>query len=176
MWSCFRSEYSCFGSYKGTVQWSGAAPEYAYEIGPLGYTPESSAIISSGVTAGFSNLFSGLPSNAIYDVHVRSICAPADTSSYGNALTFNTYDQGLYIDFNSECAPNGYTDISNSGTATNLADDATVYVTLPFPILYQGVLYSDVTIAENGGVLFGSNQTLFFSNAPVNGQVDGIFG
>jgi len=148
----------------GTVQWGGSAPEYIYEIGPEGYAPGSAAQISNGVTAGFLNMFTGLPSNSIFDVYVRSICAPGDTSIYGTPATFNTYNQGLFMDFNTQCAPNGFTDISNSGTATNLTDDATVNVTLPFSILYQGVLYSDVTIAENGGVLFGPNQTLFFSN------------
>ena len=155
------------------ISWTSSGTEFIVEYDNLGFTLGSG--ITQIVTPTSANL-TGLTPNSFYEAYVRVICGPGDTSAYLGPLEFNTYNQGLYMDYNSECAPNGFIDISNTGTATNLGDDAELNLTLDFPMLYQGTLYTDVTIAENGAVLFGTNQNLGFSNGLIANQVDGIFG
>ena len=60
------------------------------------------------------------------------------------------------MDWSSDCPTSGLFDISTSGTQLTLSDDDEVGISLPFPVLFQGVLMNDVTIGANGGAVLGT--------------------
>lgn len=131
------------------------ATNFQYEYGPVGFTPGMGAG-TTGMTTNNPFEVQGLTADAEYDIYVRNVCSPGDTSGYTGVATFNTYGQGLYMDHRPDCPTLGYVDISATGTANNLADDGNVGVTLPFSLFYQGQVVTDITIGNNGGLLFGT--------------------
>jgi hypothetical protein len=70
--------------------------------------------------------------------------------------TFNTYNQGVYVDWDNSCPTGGFIDISTSGTSITLNDEDEFPLPLQFPIFYQGVLYSGATIGNNGALILGT--------------------
>jgi hypothetical protein len=117
----------------------------------------------------------GLTSNSFYDIYVRSVCGPGDTSSYTGPITFNTYNQGLFMESNTDCPTVGYIDISSTGTPTNLADDGEIGVVLPFPFLYQGTLINDITIGNNGDIKLGTLTGFTSFGGNMNNLDDGLY-
>jgi hypothetical protein len=95
---------------------------------------------------------------SFYQAYVRAICTDGDSSYWTPAVSWNTYDQGQYIQFDNECPSTGFIDISANAAATsaNLAYLGETGVTLPFPFLYQGVLFTNATIGNNGGMKLGT--------------------
>jgi hypothetical protein len=154
------------------VQWlaGGAETQWEIQYGPVGFSPGNgtSVIVNTNPYT-----LTGLNQNSFYSAYVRAICTPGDSSYWAGPISFNTYGQGQYMEWNTECGP-GFTDISANGTPTNLLDDAEIGVTLPFNFLFQGVAMNNVTIADNGGIVLGTTSAqLGFGNglvsaAPVN--------
>ena len=64
-----------------------------------------------------------------------------------------------------------WVDISTTGTAVSLGDDATTTVALPFPFSYYGVDQTSVRIVSNGWLGFGGSSTAY-SNAAIPSSAD----
>ncbi|MGJ8661556.1 MAG: hypothetical protein ACSHXL_05935, partial [Bacteroidota bacterium] len=139
-----------------TFSWTPGSTEtqWATEYGPVGFTP------GTGTSALTSNntleTISSLTPNSFYHLYVRAACSPGDTSGFLGPITFNTYNQPLYMEADKACPTVGFIDIQMTGTDLNLTDDSEAGVTLPFPVLFQGALYGDMTVGNNGGLQLGS--------------------
>jgi hypothetical protein len=140
---------------EGVIDWTpvGSETEWQVEYGPQGFTPGSGTIVT--VTA-HPYTIPNLTPYGFYQAYVRAICTPGDSSYWTPSVSWNTYDQGQYIEWNSDCPTTGFIDISTTGTNANLLDDTELGITLPFPVLYQGNLFTTMTIGNNGGVVLGS--------------------
>ena len=79
----------------------------------------------------------GLTANSFYQAYIRAICSPGDTSYWTPALALNTYNQGQFLDWNSDCPASGFIDISGTGTPLNTLDDTNVGISLPCTWLVQ---------------------------------------
>ncbi|WP_343634546.1 GEVED domain-containing protein [Fluviicola sp.] len=137
--------------------WTAGGSETSWQLqyGPPGFvlgTGDSVVATTNPFTLG------SLTPNSFYQVYVMAVCSATDSSYYTGPITFNTYNQGIYIDWSTDCPAGGFVDISATGTNTNTTDDSEFGLTLPFPVLYQGTLINDITIGNNGGVVLG-NQT-----------------
>jgi hypothetical protein len=149
-------------------------PEWQVEYGAVGFTPGIGAGTTLPVVVTNAANIPGLTSNQFYDVYVRAICAVGDTSGWTGALAINTYNQGQFMTWDTDCGP-GYTDISGTGTATNVADEGSFTVALPFPLLYQGTLMTDVSIDDNGALAFGTTNTIGFTNGGLGTADNGLY-
>lgn len=138
------------------VTWtpSGSENSWQIEYGPVGFTSGSGTTLV--VSTNPDTTITGLTPNSFYSVYVRGICGQGDTSLWTGPVTFNTYNQGLYMDWSSNCPAAGFIDISNTGTDLQLVYGGEAALTLPFPILYQGELVNDCTIGNNGGMALGT--------------------
>ena len=138
-----------------TIQWTagGTETQWQIEYGPAGFTPGSGTFLTTTTNPTTIN---GLTSYSFYQAYVRGICTPGDSSYWAGTISWNTYDQGQFMDWDSECPTTGYIDILASGTPINTTDDSEFGITLPFPVLYQGALFTTCTIGNNGGIVFGS--------------------
>jgi hypothetical protein len=138
-----------------TLQWvaGGTETQWQIEYGPQGFA------IGTGTTVLTSSnpyTITGLDSTEFYQAYISGICTPGDTSYWAGTISWNTYDQDQYMDWNSDCPSTGFVDISTSGTDLLLTDDTEAGVTLPFPFLYQGQLINDITVGNNGGIILGT--------------------
>jgi len=138
-----------------TLTWNVVGVETTWEIqyGLNGFTP------GTGTYATVTNdtsMITGLTANSFYQAYVRGICGPGDTSFWTGPVTFNTYNQGLYMDWNTECPVSNFVDITSFGTNLNTTDDSEAGVTLPFSLLYQGTLVNNITVGNNGGIVLGT--------------------
>tara|TARA_R110002072_G_scaffold266303_1_gene425197 strand:- start:46704 stop:50543 length:3840 start_codon:yes stop_codon:yes gene_type:complete len=157
----------------GTFSWTngGGESEWALEYGPVGFTPGTGTTVS---TITNPSTITGLTSNQFYDVYVRAVCSPGDSSFYTGPVNFNTYDQAPFMDWNTACPTAGYIDISTSGTQlTTLADDNEEGMALPFPLLYQGLLMNDITIGANAGAVLGTQTGNVGFGGNFNTLIDG---
>lgn len=146
--------------------------EWTMEYGAPGFTPGTGT--SSLVTNNINETVSGLPSNMFFDMYVRASCTPGDTSAFHGPVSFNTYNQGLYMDWDTECPMGGFFDISATGTDLGLTDDGEVGIDpLPFPILFQGQLMTNVTIGNNGGLQLGTTTAQIGYGGNFNSMADG---
>lgn len=158
-----------------TFSWNLGLSEtsWALEYGAPGFTPGTGT--STLVGTNTNQLVSGIPTGAFYQMYVRAVCSPGDTSNYVGPISFNTFNQGLYMDVENTCGP-GFTDISTTGTLNLLGDDNEVGATMPFTLLYQGVPYNNMTIGSNGALVFGTTTAqVGFTNGAMAGQVDGLY-
>ena len=137
------------------LQWTngGSETQWQIEYGPQGFTPGTgtTTIVNSNPGA-----ISGLTANIFYDAYIRAICSPGDSSFWTGTASFNTYNQGFYVDWDNSCPTSGIIDISTTGTSITLNDEDEFPLTLQFPIFYQGTLYSNATIGNNGAIILGS--------------------
>ena len=131
----------------------GSETTWQIQYGTQGFTLGSG---TSYVTTDHPDTLTGLTSNSFYQIYVRAICGAGDTSLWTGPVTFNTYNQGQYIDWSTDCPTSGFVNISTTGTNANTTDDSEFGMALPFPLLYQGSLISDITIGNNGGVVLGT--------------------
>jgi hypothetical protein len=132
----------------------GAETQWQIEYGLLGFTPGTGTLALAP-----SNPFTitGLTPNSFYSFYVRAICGPGDSSFWSGPFTFNTYNQAAFMDWSTACPAAGFIDISTTGTNLNLTDDGEAAVNpLPFPILFQGQLMTNMTVGNNGGIQLGS--------------------
>ena len=137
------------------IQWTNSGNETQWEIeyGPQGFAQGTGTTTIVNSNPG---TISGLVSNTFYDAYVRAICSPGDTSFWTGIASFNTYDQGFYVDWDNSCPTSGFVDISSTGTSITLNDEDEFPLTLQFPVFYQGVLYSGATISNNGALILGT--------------------
>ena len=131
----------------------GAETSWQIQYGAPGFTLGTG---DSVVATTNPYTLTGLTPNSFYQVYVQAICSASDSSYWTGPITFNTYNQGIYIDWSTDCPTGGFIDISGTGTNTNTTDDSEFGLALPFPVLYQGTLINDITIGNNGGVVLGS--------------------
>jgi len=132
----------------------GSETQWQLEYGPPGFTMGSGTNIP--ITGNSDYSLTGLPSNAFFDAFVRADCGGGDLSFWTQKISFNTFGQGQYMEYDNECHPQGFIDISSSDTSFTLNTDGEYGMSLPFPILFQGQIVSDVTIGNNGAVIFNT--------------------
>ena len=137
------------------IDWIPGGSETSWQVqyGPQGFALGTGTIVT---TTNNPYTISGLNSFSFYQAYVRAICGPGDTSFWTPAISWNTYNQGQFLEWDNECPTTGFIDISTIGTNLNLTDDSEAPVTLPFPILYQGILYNLITVGNNGGIVLGN--------------------
>ena len=140
-----------------TINWvpGGSETQWQIQYGTQGFALGSGTILN--VTA-YPYTIPGLTPYSFYQAYVRAICGPGDTSFWTPSVSWNTYNQGQYITFDNECPSTGFIDISSdpAATNTNLAYLGETGITLPFPLLYQGTLFTTATIGATGGVKLGT--------------------
>ena len=143
----------------------GSETQWQIEYGPQGFTPGTGTLVLVNTPPPYT--IGGLTSNSFYQAYVRGICTPGDSSYWAGTFSWNTYGQAQYMEWDNTCST-GFTDISGTGVPTNLVDDAEFGLALPFPFLLQGTLVTDVTIADNGGIILGTQSgDLSFSNGAI---------
>jgi hypothetical protein len=136
------------------ITWTtGGASQWIVEYGAVGFTPGNGTATPS-LESSNSATITGLTPNSYYEAYVRDFCTVGDSSTWVGPLTFNTYNQGQFMVWDTDCGP-GFNDISGTGTGTGLGDDDAVGVTMPFSFLYQGSFISDLTITNNGVIWLG---------------------
>ncbi|MDG1333883.1 MAG: T9SS type A sorting domain-containing protein [Crocinitomicaceae bacterium] len=158
-----------------TFSWTPGFSEtqWALEYGAPGFTPGTGT--SSLTTNNILEVITGLPSNQFFEIYVRAACSLGDTSGYVGPLSFNTFNQGLFMDADNACGP-GFNDISTTGALNTLGDDGEVGTTMPFTLLYQGTPYADMTIGSNGALVFGTTTAqVGFTNQAMAGAADGLY-
>ena len=130
-----------------TINWTPGGSETQWQI----------QYSTQGFALGSGTILNVTP-YSFYQAYVRAICGPGDTSFWTPSVSWNTYNQGQYIAFDNECPSTGFIDISSdpAATNTNLAYLGETGVTLPFPLLYQGTLFTTATIGATGGVKLGT--------------------
>jgi len=131
----------------------GAETSWLIQYGPMGF------VLGTGdslITSNNPDTITGLTPNTFYQAYIMAICSASDSSFYTGPITFNTYNQGAYMDWITDCPTAGFIDISITGTDLGLTDDSEVGLTLPFPIFYQGTIVTDCTIGNNGGMALGT--------------------
>lgn len=141
----------------------GSETQWQIQYGPQGFTPGTGTFVN--VTTNPFTL-TNLTPNTFYQAYIRAICTAGDSSYWTPPVSFNTFNQGEYIDWNTDCPTGGFQDISTTGTAANLAYLGEVGITLPFSLLYQGTLINTATIGNNGGMKLGT------TNAQVNNVME----
>ncbi|SFT47464.1 Por secretion system C-terminal sorting domain-containing protein [Lishizhenia tianjinensis] len=150
------------------------AASYQYEYGAVGFTP-GTGTGTTGIVTALPFEIQGLTADMEYDVYVRNICSPGDTSGYAGAAMINTYGQGLFMDHRPDCPTQGFVDISSTGTSENLADDGNVGVSLPFALFYQGQTVNNISIGNNGGIILGTATGFVPTGGTINGANTGIY-
>ncbi len=140
-----------------TIDWTpgGSETQWQIQYGPQGFALGTGTTIT--VTAHPYTIGSLTP-YSFYQAYVRAICTPGDSSYWTPSISWNTYNQGQYITYDNECPATGFIDISASpaATNTNIAYLGETGITLPFPLLYQGALFTTATIGATGGVKLGT--------------------
>ncbi len=130
--------------FTADLDWTPEGDETSWNIeyGPAGFTPGTGTTVN--VTAHPATI-TGLSADTEYEFYVAAGCAAG--SAYAGPVSFAT-DPGFFT-WDSQCGP-GFMDISTTGTALNLTDDATTIVTAPFPISFLGSSDDQITISNNG--------------------------
>ena len=154
------------------LEWvaGGTETQWQIEYGLQGFTPGTGTTV---IVTTNPYTITGLTTNSFYTAYIQGICTPGDTSFMTPPVSWNTYNQGQYVDWDSECPTSGYEDISGFATNANLTDDSELGVTIPFTFLYQGILMNTMTIGNNGGVILGSTTAQVNYNMPASGN--GLF-
>ena len=139
----------------GTFDWTltpiSTETEWELEYGAVGFTPN----IGSGTIMGTTNnpeTVSGLAPNSFYEIYVQSVCGVGDSSVLVGPLVFNTYNQGIYMESDTECGA-GFIDISATGTALDLLYAGEMDYTIPFPFLFQGSLVQNIAFTSSGYIM-----------------------
>jgi len=160
----------------GTFSWvpGGAEGEWALEYGIAGFTPGTGTTILTNNNV--LETISGLTSNSFYELYVRAVCSPGDTSIYAGPLTFNTFNQGMFMEWNASCPTGGFIDISTTGTDLGLSDDGQAGITIPFSFLYQGAQQiSEVSVGNNGDIKLGTLTGASSFNGNMTTLADGLY-
>jgi hypothetical protein len=159
--------------FTADISWTAVGNETQWEIeyGTPGFTPGTGTFIGRDTSINTVYTLTGLTANTTYAVYIRAICG--DSSLFGGPLTLNT-DPGFLASDN-QCGP-GFTDIFGTGTLNTLGDDDEVGTTIPFPFLYQGTSYTDITIGNNGAIVFGTlTAQIGFTNGTMAAAATGLY-
>lgn len=157
------------------LQWTngGSETQWQIEYGPQGFTQGTGTTIIVNSNPG---VISGLTASIFYDAYVGAICSPGDSSFWTGIATFNTYNQGFYVDWDNTCPSTGFVDISASGTSLTLNDNDEFPITFQFPVFYQGTLYSNGTIGNNGALILGTTTAqVDFNNTSLITAATGLY-
>jgi subtilisin-like proprotein convertase family protein len=162
--------------YSADISWTstGAETSWDVEYGPTGFTPGTGTIVNVSTTP-FTTL-TGLTVDTDYQFYVTPVCGANPTA--GGPAAFST-GAGFFT-YDNACGP-GYTDISGTGTLVNIGDDfsgtETFGVTIPFTFNYQGTGVTDVTINNNGTLLFNTliGYSTFNNEAIGAGTANGLY-
>ncbi len=151
----------------------GAETAWVIEYGAPGFTLGAGTQIN--VSTDPEVTIPGLPANTMYQVYVWAVCGPTDESMPTGPVSFNTYGFGQYLEADMECGPS-FTDISATGEMYTLEDDDNASLTLPFPVYYQGALYTTATVGNNGAIEFGTtNAEIDFDNVSMDTAPLGLY-
>ncbi len=145
--------------FTADVSWTTTGDETSWtiEYGPAGFTP-GTGTIETATSSPFT--LTGLVEDTEYDVYVTAVCGAG--SQAGGPATFNT-NPGFFT-YDNSCGP-GFINISSTGTLADFSadlpteffsDDAEAGLTLPYPINFNGVEYTSMTIGVNGGIILGT--------------------
>ncbi len=146
--------------------------QWILEYGPQGFTPGTGTSVPALQNP---DTLTGLTSNQFYDVYVYADCGGGDTSQAVGPTSFNTYNQGQFMEANTLCPDTGWVDISATGVLNNLGDDGEVTIALPWPVLYQNEQVTDVTIGSNGAMIMAPGQQVGFSNGTMATAANGLY-
>ena len=137
------------------LQWSngGSETQWQIEYGVQGFTQGTGTTVIVNSNPGAIN---GLTPNTFYQAYVRAICSPGDSSFWTGLVSFNTYNQGTYIDWDNSCPTTGFIDISSTGSILTLNDNDEAPLTFQFPVFFQAIPYANATIGNNGALVFGT--------------------
>lgn len=139
------------------ISWTagGSETQWQIEYGLNGFAQGTGT--SSLVNGAPSSQLSGLSSHSVYQFYIRSICGIGDTSVWSGPVSFNTFNQGAYMEWNSDCPLGGFVDISATGVLFDLPDDGEVGINpIPFDVMFQGLLMSNMSVGNNGGIQLGN--------------------
>jgi GEVED domain/Secretion system C-terminal sorting domain len=142
-----------------TLNWIPGGGETMWEVsyGTPGFTINGAGELGSQIySAAPPQTLSGLLPNTFYQAKLRAICSPGDTSFATAFISFNTFANGNFIQNDNVCIP--FVSIAANPAAVALAttDDSEVGFTLPFQFYYQGAPVSNITIGNNGGIVFNT--------------------
>jgi hypothetical protein len=154
-----------------TIDWTpgGSETQWQIEWGPQGFVPGTGTLV---YTTAHPYTIGSLTPYSFYQARVRAVCTPGDSSYWSPMVSWNTYNQGQYMEWDNTCPTGGFVDLSTSTTATynNIAYLGEIGITLPFPLLYQGNLFTTATIGATGGVKLGTTTAaLNYVMEPGNG-------
>jgi hypothetical protein len=154
-----------------TIDWTpgGTETQWQIEYGPQGFIPGTGTLV---YTSAHPFTIGSLTPYSFYQARVRAVCTPGDSSFWSPLVSWNTYNQGQYITYDNECPTTGFIDISSNpgATNTNIAYLGETGITLPFPLLYQGTLFTTATIGATGGIKLGTTTAaLNYIMEPGNG-------
>ncbi|MCF8408274.1 MAG: fibronectin type III domain-containing protein [Crocinitomicaceae bacterium] len=137
------------------LQWSngGSETQWQIEYGVQGFTQGTGTTVIVNSNPGAIN---GLTPNTFYQAYVRAICSPGDSSFWTGLVSFNTYNQGTFIDWDNSCPTTGFIDISSTGSILTLNDNDEAPITFQFPVFFQATPYANATIGNNGALVFGT--------------------
>ncbi len=156
---------------QAVIDWTpgGSETQWQIEWGPQGFTPGTGTLV---YTTAHPFTIGSLTPYSFYQARVRAVCTPGDSSFWSPMISWNTYNQGQYMEWNSECPTTGFIDLSAGTTATynNIAYLGEIGITLPFPLLFQGNLFTTATVGATGGVKLGTTTAaLNYVMEPGNG-------
>jgi hypothetical protein len=151
-----------------TIQWTagGSETQWQIEYGPAGFVLGTGTLLTTS-----SNPFTiiGLNQNSFYQAYVRGICTPGDSSYWAGSISWNTYNQDQYMEADNACPVSDFIDISATGLSYTMTTGSIVPLVLPFPLLYQGVLYTEATLGNSGAIRLGTTTgTISSFNATIN--------
>ena len=158
-----------------TLQWTvnGSETQWEIEYGPTGFTPGTGTgvLVSSNPAT-----INGLTSNSFYQAYIRAVCTPGDSSFYTGLVSFNTYNQGAFVDFDNSCPSTGFVDISTTGTPLPLNDEDEAPLSFPYTVFFQGVPYTNATIGNNGAIVFGTTTAqVALTNTAMTAAANGLY-
>ncbi len=156
--------------YTADVSWTttGNETQWNVEVGPAGFTPGTGTSYTSSAT---SYTLPGLTEDTDYDVYISAICGPNPELS--DVVSFST-NPGFFT-FDNQCGP-GYNDISATGVGTDLFDDNEIGFTLPWTLDFQGTSVTQLTIGNNGGIIFNTlTGNLNWTNTSMTTAAAGLY-
>ena len=136
--------------FSADLTWTpqGNETEWTVIYGPAGFDPSTGG--TTVIATNDSIQIAPLAGGTDYEFYVFANCGASNDTT--GPVAFST--TAPYFVWDSGCI--AYNDISATGTPLNTTDDSEFGMTFPFPFNYQGLTLSDITIGNNGGILFGS--------------------
>lgn len=132
-----------------------SALDYTVEWGAAGFNPGMGEEDGSFSTTNLQDTIFGWSNGQVYEMYVQSNCTPGSGPEWiGPINWYYVEDLGFLVSDATCTTP--FEDISATGQAINLADEAEVGITLPFFFQFETLLSNEVTMSDNGGLVFGT--------------------